>query len=77
MISSPFVRTLQTAAYFHTGIGCPNPKLLLNNNIVVKLGKSSGKVFLKDGGVLATHGEKNTLKDWMDSNTLSLHDDVG
>ena len=66
MITSPFIRTLQTAAYFKNGlIGADYKKdLILNNNIVVKLGTNSGKIFSE--GVLKKDGVDKTLANWMD-----------
>ena len=69
MISSRFLRTLQTAAYFKNGLIGEDTKkdLYLNNNIVVELGTYGGDpstVFQK--GKLAQEGEERVLKNWMD-----------
>lgn len=40
VICSPYVRTLQTGAYFKKGVGIEQDTLLANNNIVHKLGKA-------------------------------------
>ena len=53
IICSPFIRTLQTAAYFANSINYTAP-MLLNNNIVVKLGSGSSKVHSE--GVLKSNG---------------------
>jgi len=42
----------------------------MNNNICVNLGKRAHKVFIK--GVLKTHGEQKTIKNWLDSKIESL-----
>ena len=47
-----------------------NLNILLNPNIVVKLVKSSHKIFTE--GVLARDGPKKTLKNWMDRDVSKL-----
>ena len=80
IISSPFIRTLQTAAYFGSSListHIPNSKkskkelnIICNNNIVVILGKTAKAVF--KAGVLKTKGKKAVLKDWLDSMATSI-----
>ena len=74
LITSPFIRTLQTAAYFRNGSGLGINEFLLNPNIAVKLSRNSGKVFSE--GVLAKDGDSKTLKNWMDlADTTTLVSD--
>ena len=44
--------------------------VLINNNIVVILGRTSKKVF--SHGVLKKFGPKKTIKNWLDSKISSL-----
>ena len=48
--------------------------IICNNNIVVVLGKTSGKVFRK--GVLKTKGKKKVLQNWLDSKATSISEDT-
>ena len=80
MISSPFIRTLQTAAYFQnsilTSLGCQNPDketIIVNKNISVKLGKESHKIF-KDG-ILKKESSLKLLRIWLDSKVGKIEKD--
>ena len=66
-LSSPFIRTLQTCAYFGYGFSGGNTKCQIhaNNNIVVKLNGGSKGVF--KSGVLASCGPEATISTFMDS----------
>ena len=80
-ISSPFIRTLETAAYFQTallqkfGEASPgsNTGLLTNPNITVKLGATSSKIFTE--GILVRDGVQKCMASWLDGKASSIDPD--